>query len=182
MRWIHRSPVNSQHKGQWRGALMFSLICAWMNDWVNNGEAGDFRRHCAHYDVIVMKLSYQISSPGAYSQSMYSWLPEDQNIADSFLLSRQTTSFPEYDRRRYLGSVRFYKRFVARLTKTYDVTIQRYHISHAKVQDSKVHILRIYDVTRVLRSFCLFVFYSVELEIYVRQYLKRRRRNTEQSN
>ena len=28
VRGIHRSPVNSQHKGQWRGALMFSLICA----------------------------------------------------------------------------------------------------------------------------------------------------------
>ena len=28
---IHRSPVNSPHKGQWRGALMFSLICAWIN-------------------------------------------------------------------------------------------------------------------------------------------------------
>ena len=28
VRWIHRSPVNSPHKGQWRGALMFSLICA----------------------------------------------------------------------------------------------------------------------------------------------------------
>ena len=25
---IHWSPVNSPHKGQWRGALMFSLICA----------------------------------------------------------------------------------------------------------------------------------------------------------
>ena len=25
---IHRSPVNSPHKGQWRRALMFSLICA----------------------------------------------------------------------------------------------------------------------------------------------------------
>ena len=25
---IHRSPVNSPHKGQYRGALMFSLICA----------------------------------------------------------------------------------------------------------------------------------------------------------
>ena len=29
-------PVNSPHKGQWRGALMFSLIYAWINDWVNN--------------------------------------------------------------------------------------------------------------------------------------------------
>ena len=37
-------PVNSPHKGQWRGALMFSLICARMSDWVNNCEAGDLRR------------------------------------------------------------------------------------------------------------------------------------------
>ena len=28
---IHRSPVNSLRKSQWRGALMFSLICAWIN-------------------------------------------------------------------------------------------------------------------------------------------------------
>ena len=28
---IHRSPVNSQHKGQWRGLLIFSLICVWIN-------------------------------------------------------------------------------------------------------------------------------------------------------
>ena len=32
------SPVNSQHKVQWRGVMMFSLICAWTNGWVNNGE------------------------------------------------------------------------------------------------------------------------------------------------
>ena len=48
------SPVNSPHKGQWRGALKFSLICARINGWVNNGEAGDLRHHRAHYDVIVM--------------------------------------------------------------------------------------------------------------------------------
>ena len=54
VRGIHRSPVNSPRKGQWRGALMFSLICVWINDWVNNREAGDLRRYRAHYDVIVM--------------------------------------------------------------------------------------------------------------------------------
>ena len=54
VRGIHRSPVNSPHKGQWRGALMFSLIYVWINDWVNNRKAGDLRRYCAHYDVIVM--------------------------------------------------------------------------------------------------------------------------------
>ena len=36
VRGIHRSPVNSPHKGQWRGALMFSMDPAWTNDRVNN--------------------------------------------------------------------------------------------------------------------------------------------------
>ena len=54
VRGIHRSPVNSPHKGQWRGALMFSLICVWINGWVNNREAGDLRRYRAHYYVSVM--------------------------------------------------------------------------------------------------------------------------------
>ena len=48
--------VNSPHKGQWRGALMFSLICVWINDWISNHEAGDLRSYRAHYDVIVMIL------------------------------------------------------------------------------------------------------------------------------
>ena len=55
VRVIHRSPVNFPHKGQWRGALMFTLICARKNGWVNNGEAGDLRRYLAHNDVIVMR-------------------------------------------------------------------------------------------------------------------------------
>ena len=50
---IHRSSVNSPHKGQWRGALIFSLIWAWISGWVNNREAGDLRRYRAHYDVTV---------------------------------------------------------------------------------------------------------------------------------
>ena len=54
MREIHWSPGDSPHKDQWRRALMFSLICVWINAWVNNREAGDFRRHRAHYGVIVM--------------------------------------------------------------------------------------------------------------------------------
>ena len=54
VRGIHRSPVNSPHKGQWRGALIFSLICARINGWVNKRPAGDLTRHLAHYDVIVM--------------------------------------------------------------------------------------------------------------------------------
>ena len=53
-RVIHRWPVNSPHKGQWRGALKFSLVSAWINGWVNNRETSDLRRHRAHWDVIVM--------------------------------------------------------------------------------------------------------------------------------
>ena len=48
VRGIHWSPVISPHKRQWRGALVFSLICVWINGWVNNRKAGDLRRHCAH--------------------------------------------------------------------------------------------------------------------------------------
>ena len=59
VRGIHRSPVNSPHKGQWRGALMFTLICARINGWVNNREAGDLRRYRPHYDVTVMWTSIQ---------------------------------------------------------------------------------------------------------------------------
>ena len=73
-RGIHRSPVNSPHRGQWRGVLMFSLICTWINTWVNNREAGDLRRHRAHYDVIVMAISpkppYAIKMPVTYTQDL----------------------------------------------------------------------------------------------------------------
>ena len=49
------SPVNSPNKGQWRGALMFSLICIWTNGWVNNRDVSAMRHHHAHYDVTVME-------------------------------------------------------------------------------------------------------------------------------
>ena len=65
VRGIHQSPVNSLHKGQWRGGLMFSLLCARINGWVNNGEAGDLRRYRAHYDVTVMYLPVLASASAA---------------------------------------------------------------------------------------------------------------------
>ena len=54
MRGIHRSQVNSPHKGQWRGAFIFSLIFTWTNGWVNNRYAVDLRRYLAHYDVTLI--------------------------------------------------------------------------------------------------------------------------------
>ena len=47
-------PGEFQHKGQWRGALMFYLICVWINEWVNDREAGDLRRHRGHNDFTEM--------------------------------------------------------------------------------------------------------------------------------
>ena len=54
--WYCRSPVNSPHKGQWRGAWMFSLMCAW-NSWVYNRYTCDLRHHSTHYDVTVISKS-----------------------------------------------------------------------------------------------------------------------------
>ena len=61
---IHRSPVDSPTKaGQWRGALMFSLMCAWTNRWAQNRDAGDLRRHGTHCDVIVMIRNVHMVRP-----------------------------------------------------------------------------------------------------------------------
>ena len=60
IKWKHFPrywPVKSPHKGQWRGASMFTLICAWTNAWVNNRDDGGLRRHCAHYDDILQTTS-----------------------------------------------------------------------------------------------------------------------------
>ena len=72
---VGNSPVPGEfpHKGQWRGALIFSLISVWMNGWVNNREAGDLRRYCAHYDVTVMStcIRSNLMSWGSYLN--YHW-------------------------------------------------------------------------------------------------------------
>ena len=62
VRGIHRSPVNSLHKGQWRRTLMFSLICAWTNGWANHRNAGDLWRHRVPYDVTIM-YSVRLTPP-----------------------------------------------------------------------------------------------------------------------
>ena len=64
-RWI------SPRKDQWRGALIFSLICAWRNGWANNRGAGDLRRHRAHYEVTVMIVLSLYWLVLLYSQSRH---------------------------------------------------------------------------------------------------------------
>ena len=58
VRGIHRSTVNSPHKGMWSGFFMFSLICAWTNGCVNNRGAGDLRHTQANYGVTVITPGY----------------------------------------------------------------------------------------------------------------------------
>ena len=50
------SPVAGEFPAQRPVTRSFDVffICAWINRWVNSREAGDLRRHRAHYDVIVM--------------------------------------------------------------------------------------------------------------------------------
>ena len=50
------SPVPGEFPAQRPVTRSFdvSLICARINGWVDNSEAGDLRRHRVHYDVIVM--------------------------------------------------------------------------------------------------------------------------------
>ena len=58
VRGIHRTPVNSRTEASDTELLMFSLMCAWINGWVNNREGGDLRRHRTPYDVTVIRQSW----------------------------------------------------------------------------------------------------------------------------
>ena len=90
VRGIHRWPVNSPHKGQWRSALMFSLIGSWINISVNNGEAGDLRQHCVHYDFTVMLSKFQIHSHWSGDINQEIW----QNITTFCqLILKQASTF-----------------------------------------------------------------------------------------
>ena len=76
VRGIHLSPVNSPHRGQWRGALVFYLIYARINGWVNIRKAGDLRRHPAHYDVTVMILELKKNSKTIWSHCSIHYVAE----------------------------------------------------------------------------------------------------------
>ena len=85
VRGIHRSPVNSPHKGQWRRALLFSLICFWINGWVNNGEAGDLRRHRAHYDVTLMYHHFVSHDHDVMMYDRYNIQAQNYHLRDNSL-------------------------------------------------------------------------------------------------
>ena len=89
---VGNSPVTCDfpQRGQWRGDLMFSFICAWINDSVNNRDAGDLRRHLAHYDVIVMRYDspsqaikiLMLGTKAYFVQNIYNILRLELTIID----------------------------------------------------------------------------------------------------
>ena len=81
---IHRSPLNSPHKGQWCGALIFSLICTWINGLINNYEVGDSICHHAHFDFTVV----------------LSWLPSVNVKEALFQLNQSSDPLPDKGVRR----------------------------------------------------------------------------------
>ena len=100
VRRIHRSPVNSPHKSQWRRALMFSLICARIKAWVNNREAGDLRCIRAHYDVIVMErwrhiYIYMFYIP-AWSENYIAPIQDIARTNNSFVSDNKSSDVSNY--------------------------------------------------------------------------------------
>ena len=81
--------TGSPHKGQWRGALMFSLICVWTNGWVNNREAGDLRRHRGHYDVIVMSDDLGSTNYSSWQTWTHLFNKVDAMVADGLAFFHQ---------------------------------------------------------------------------------------------
>ena len=69
VRGIHRSPMDSPHKGQWSRAEIFPLIPARISGRANSRSAGDFRRHRIYYGVIVM--IYKPFRVSAFSRFKY---------------------------------------------------------------------------------------------------------------
>ena len=57
MRGIHRSPVNSPPTKASDTEFWYFIWSTWINGWVNDGDAGDLRRHSSLYDVTVMEGS-----------------------------------------------------------------------------------------------------------------------------
>ena len=80
--------------------LVFCLIWAWINPWVNNREAGDLRRYRAHYDVIVMyrlqvfrlltRLTLHVPEVIAFTQDVHLKLFLNANLKETNKQTNET--------------------------------------------------------------------------------------------
>ena len=106
---IHRSRMNSLHKGQWRGALvLISLICAWTNGWANHRDAGEFRRHLAHYDASVIEW------PRTQGKA-----PFEQHKANSLLFCSRSRWNSQWCHMCFTASISAIRRFIHRFVQVY---------------------------------------------------------------
>ena len=82
MWWRHRMETFSaceEFTGHWGfpwqrpviQSVDVSLICAWINSWLNNRKAGDLRHHCAHYDAIVLTVQNNVYKSHIYRKTSY---------------------------------------------------------------------------------------------------------------
>ena len=146
VRGIQRSPVNSPHKGQWRGAFIFSLIYAWINGWVNNRGAGDSRCHRAHYDVTVMglhfhfeKIPYKIVIKSCSLDNVW-WMMaiERPSTAKKFIRNQQCKRIYKYDFHRDVDRTKSQRLYNAMRIRTlpqwysYPVPFKDKRINHAR--------------------------------------------------
>ena len=134
------------HKGQWRGALMFSLIGTWTSGWVYNRYAGDLRRHRAHYDVIVMWVRRVIimSSHETHSASLAVDYPHNK------LVMRSCDGVFVVILSKLLNKQLRGQWFRKSQQRSYDVTIM-YHILHSKF--AKLPIMFFLNWVRPVVSF-----------------------------
>ena len=101
VRGIHRWPVNSPHKGQRRGALMFSWICTWIKGWVNNREAGDLRHHRAHF------FTYWLRTCPAINRKWAKWWRNSFCVGNTRLLHRFSSWSPILQTQKYKFIIRW---------------------------------------------------------------------------
>ena len=78
-------------QNQWRGALLFSLICTWTNGWVNTRDASNLRRHWAHYDVTVMD-SLNADPVYMWDAHLVNSVSEDDLVLTSYIAMFSTKS------------------------------------------------------------------------------------------
>ena len=142
---IHRSTVNSPHKGQWRGALMFSLICAWINGWVNNREAGDLRRHIGTRPSATIAQGISIT---VYINPWFSW-PNDTWL---ILHNTHVTAIERNDvwERFWLFGVRHYTE-----VRSYGQLYLSLRILHYQHLHSTMSILLTYFTQTLLKFYAL---------------------------
>ena len=126
-RWI---PLTRARKR--RRALMFSLICAWVNGCINNREAGDLGRHRAHYDVIAM---WMCISSYSLVKLVNVW---HTTLASAVRLEQLNTFVTQF-----MSSVPFFK--TPRTDFAYFLLFFPYHIIYPHIQWSWLTNTQVYS-------------------------------------